>query len=158
MKLFDLLFKPKKKNSNPFALPITAEYTYEAENLPRILKCYNVFTDSFLDSLRESYLKNIPTQKFEDSDLLPGIERGYAFWVLNHCLRIVSARKSVVETLENAESAEVKYIDFEVFRPCPNCKRIPKNKRYKLSDSIPIYPCEDCKEDNICLFAYNLRW
>lgn len=157
MKLFKLFFKNKKK-SNPYALPIKANYSYHAQNLPRLLNSFNVFTPSFLDHISYCYSKNEPTQKFTDSDLLPGVERGYAAWVLNHCLLLVSARKNVVDTLSNAKNVEVKYIDFEVFRPCPSCNRIPKKKRYKLSDSIPVYPCEDCKEENICLFAYNLRW
>ncbi len=157
MKLFNLFSRSKNK-SNPFALPIAADYSYQAENLPRILNTFNVFTPAFLDHVHNCYSKNEPTQSFADSDLLPDVERGYAAWVLNHCLRLVSARKNVVDTLANAKNVEVKYIDFEVFRPCPTCGKIPKNKRYKISSSIPVFPCEDCKEENICLFAYNLRW
>lgn len=156
MNLFNLFFKTKK--TNPFALPVSADYSYHAENLARIVSSYNVFTPAFLSFLTKSYAKNKPIQKFEPEALLPGVEYGYAFWVLNHCLRLVSARRSAIETLKNAKNAEAKYIEFKVFRPCPSCKKIPKDKRYKITDSIPIYPCEDCKEDNICIFTYNIRW
>ncbi len=157
MKLLKLFSKNKKK-SNPYALPIKANYSYYAQTLPRLLNSFNVFTPSFLDHISYCYSKNEPTHKFTDSDLLPGVERGYAAWVLNHCLLLVSARKSVIDTLANAKKIEAKYIDFDVFRPCKTCTKIPKKRRYRINSSIPVYPCEDCKEENICLFTYYPRW
>lgn len=156
MKLFNLFFKPKK--SNPYALPIKYSYSYHAENLPRLLSSFNVFTSAYLDHISDCYSKNEPTQKFTDSDLLPGVDSGYAAWVLNHCLLLISARKDAIDILANAKKIEAKYIDFDVYRPCKTCNKIPKKKCYKISSSIPVYPCEDCKEENICLFAYYPRW
>lgn len=157
MSIFNI-FKKKEKINNPCALPIQFNYAPQSEDMIFLLSSYNVFTKTFLDYVKKCYVKANIAPSFNRSEVLEGIAIDYAFWVFNHCQRLVSARHSVIENLKKAVSAEVKYIDFEVFRPCPTCSKIPKNKTYKITDNIPIYPCLDCKEDNICIFSYKSRW
>lgn len=157
MSIFNI-FRKTKKQKNPFALPIKYDYSYHSKIMPSLLKSYSVFTEDFIEFVKTSYSKKGLDPQFDKDAVLEGISFDHAFWVFNHCQRLVSARHSVIENLKKAVSAEVKYIDFEVFRPCPTCSKIPKNKTYKITDNIPIYPCLDCKEDNICIFSYKCRW
>ena len=147
-----------KKNSNPFALDVSFDYNYHIKYLPPLLESYHVFKPSFYEKAILKLKEKKININFNKEDLLDNVDYDYAFWVLNHCIRIIDARDKVIKQIENAKTAEAKYIQFETFRPCSSCNRIPKNKRYKITDNIPVYPCEDCKEDNICLFAYNMRW
>lgn len=155
MSLFNLF---KKKNDNSLALPVRFDYTYYAENIPPLVQTYKVFKDSFLARISESFLNDKTAPKVTTDDLLEGIDYNYAWWVFNHCQHIIAARYSLLCSLENAKKAEVSYIDFKVFRPCPTCDKIPKNQKFKMTDNIPLYPCLDCKEENICIFAYDYRW
>lgn len=149
-------FRKKKKDS--FALPVRFDYKYYAENIPPLVQTYNVFKSSFLTKIAENFLKEGKITKITNDDLLEGVDYNYAFWVLNHCHRIIAARCSLICSLKNAKEGEVKYIDFKVFRACPSCNKVPANKKIKMSDNVPLYPCLDCKEDDVCIFAYEYRW
>ena len=143
-----------KKNKTHVDPYIRKLRRYMAETVPALLDEFHVFVPSFYSRYSARYLKEGKTTAICKDDVVDGVSYGEALWTLNHCERLASARFYAIGVIENAPDAEVKFIDFEVWRPNPDCSRVPQNKVYDVDEEIPIFPCADCKEDNICLFNY----
>lgn len=127
---------------------------YMAETVPVLLDDYHVFVPSFYSRYAARCLKDGRTTNITKDDLVDGISFNEALWTLSHCELLASARYHAIDIIENAPKVEVKFIDFEVWRPNPDCPRVPQNKVYDIDEDIPIFPCADCKEEKICIFNY----
>lgn len=149
--------KPRK-SSGSFALPVDkTERRYMSKNVPLLLQSYGVFSASYLSRFASSYLASGHTPKPEEQELLPGVEPSRASWVLNHCMRLASARYNAERTIKEGRAAEASSVDVKVQRACKSCERVPAEKNYSLS-SAPVYPCADCKEGDFCIFWYKLNF
>lgn len=149
MKLFN-----KRKT---FGLPITDFKNYYAEFVPALLERYNLFRPSFLERLASEFLTTGKCAKFTDADLCEGVSNQQAFLVLNHCMRIAAARYSNSTHIKNADSSGARSVSIEIERPCKSCAKVPKNKTYKVG-KVPLYPCFDCDQDDICIFWYKINF
>ena len=129
-------------------------WRYMAETVPALLDDYHIFVPSFYSRYAARYLKDGRTTNITKDDLIEGVSYNEALWTLSHCEQLASARFHAIGIIENAPEIEVKFIDFEVWRPNPDCPRVPKNKVYDVDEDIPIFPCADCKEEKICIFNY----
>ena len=145
-----------KKNKS-LELPVDVENRrYIAENVPALLIQFNVFVPSFLSRFSAEYLASGHFARFGDDDLVEGVEPGHASWVLNHCCRLASARYNNLRVIQNAERAEARSVTLKPYKSNPNCSRVPKEKKYKLGQEVPLFPCADCKENEICDIWYKL--
>lgn len=131
---------------------------YMAETVPVLLDDYKVLNGCYYSRFAAEYLRTGHTASFLEGDVVEGVEPGHASWVLNHCLQLASARYSAISKIKSAADAEARYIKFDVFRPNPECSLVPKSQKFKVGSNIPVYPCADCKENNICVFFYDLEW
>ena len=131
---------------------------YMAKNIPALLSKFSVFEPSYLSRLSAYYLLNGSVPPFQDGEVLAGVERGRASWVLNHCMRLASARYNNSKSIQNAKKGEADYISLIVSRACEGCKRVPQSQRYAPESRIPLYPCADCKEENICQIWYKAEY
>lgn len=127
-------------------------------NVPQLLQPYNVFAASYLSRFASSYLSSGHTPKPTDQELLPGVEPARASWVLNHCLRLASARYNNARVIKEGRAAEASSVDVKLQRACKSCDRVPAEKNYSLDSEIPIYPCADCDKNDFCLFWYKLNF
>ena len=157
-------FRARKARKSPavdsFSLPVDKdERRFMSETVPVLLQDYNVFLPAFLSRYAAQYLSSGSSARFSESDLVEGVESGYAAWVLNHCSRIASARYNNLRVIQNAEKAEADYVVLKLFNTNPACPLVPKSdKKYKAGEPIPLFPCADCKEDKICGIWYKPDW
>ena len=149
-----------KKNRVVSSGPYTQkeQRRFMAETVPVLLQDYNVLHPCYYSRFAAEYLRSGHFAKIEPDDIVDGVEPGYASWVLNHCCYLVSSRFTVIKMIENAQDVEARYIKFSVFRSNPTCSLVPQDKKYKVGDKIPVYPCADCKEDQPCIFSYSYDW
>lgn len=152
--------KTKRKNKMSVNAPdkLNIERKYISKNLPLLLHRYNIFVPEYLSRIAAQYLKDGTLSSFSETDLLEGVDKNYAAWVLNHCHKIITARQSSLQTLASFKTAEVKKVELKVQRGCPACNKVPSEKLYKITDDIPLYPCEDCKEGYDCQVWYRAIW
>lgn len=129
-----------------------------AKHIPELLSKFNVFEPSYLSRLSAYYLNNGNVPPFRDDELLAGVMRPRASWVLNHCMRLASARYNNSRMIASAKKGEADYISLNVSRACEGCRKVPQSKMYSPGDRIPLYPCADCKEDNICQIWYKAEY
>ena len=154
----------KKRRSRKTSRPQTAEAQlkeyrrYMTAELPSMLDRYDVFMPAFLSRVSVSFLQDGTTPRFLEEDLKEGISPEHAAWVLNHCLRIGSQRYDNHRTIKNADAAEAKYIVLDPHRTVTDCPRRPKKKKYRRYDSIPLYPCKDCEEEDFCVVFYDAEF
>lgn len=155
-----MLFKKQKtKKPDAFSLPVDKnERRYMSVNVPQLLQPFEAFTASYLSRFASSYLSSGHTPKPTEQELLPGVEPARASWVLNHCLRLASARYNNARAVDEGRSAEASSVSVKLQRPCGSCSRVPAEKTYKLNSSIPVYPCADCQENDFCIFWYKLNF
>jgi len=150
---------PAAKKTTSFALPVDkAERRFMSKNVPDLLQGYAVFSASYLSRFASRYLSSGKTARFTEDELLPGVEPERASWVLNHCLRLASARYNAKRTIKEGRAAEASSVDVKLQRACKTCDRVPAENNYSLDSDIPIYPCADCKENDICVFWYKLNF
>lgn len=152
--------RKSKPASDSFSLPVDVENRrYMAENVPELLIPYNVFAPSFLSRFSAEYLASGHFARFKIDELVDGVEPGYASWVLNHCCRLATARYNSLRLIQSAESVEAEYVVLKSFNINPACSRAPKkDKKYKVGEEVPLFPCADCKENKICGIWYKLDW
>lgn len=124
--------------------------------MPLFLEPYKIFKASFISLLSAQFLRNGSMARFTNEDLLPGVDSSHAFLILNHCMRLVSARYNNTRVIKNASLASAKSITIKIERACPECTRVLSEKKYKKGDDVPLYPCADCKEENICDIWYKI--
>ena len=154
----------KKRCSRKASRPQTAEAQlkeyrrYMAAELPSMLRRYDVFMPAFFSRVSASFLQNGTTPQFWEEDLKEGTTPDHAAWVLNHCLRICAQRYSNHRAIKNADAAEAKYIVLDPHRTVTDCPRRPKKKKYRRCDSIPLYPCKDCEEEDFCVVFYDAEF
>ena len=160
-----LVFKNKKKPTkkkkavDSFSLPVDkAQRRYMSKNVPELLRSYIIFTPAFLSRYASLYLSSGRSARLSDKDILPGVEPARASWVLNHCIRLASARYNNERAIKEARAAEASSLDVKLQRACKSCDRVPAEKNYKLNSSIPIYPCADCDKNDFCVFWYQLNF
>jgi hypothetical protein len=149
-------FKSKKEPS--FALPISNFKSYYAEFVPQLLEHYNYFKPSFFEALASEFLKSGKCASFTDADLLENVTKQQAALALNHCMLIASARYNNSNAIFNAKSSGARSVCINVEKPCKACSRVPKNKTYKTSAEIPLFPCLDCDQEDICTFWYKINF
>jgi hypothetical protein len=149
-----------KKSSVVSSGPYTQkeQRRFMAETVPALLQDYNVFLPCFYSRFAAEYIQTGHDAKIEQTDIVEGVDAGYAYWVLNHCCYLASMRFPHIKMIENAKDVEARYIKFSVFRSNPSCSLVPQNKKYKVGDKIPIFPCADCKEEKPCIFTYAYDW
>lgn len=150
------LFKSKRQPS--FGLPISDFKQFYAENVPRLLARYNYFLPSFLERLASEYLRSGKSAEFTDADLCENVNRQQALLALNHCQQIASARYNNSTSIFYALSSGARSVSINIDRPCKSCTRVPKNKTYKTDSAIPLYPCLDCEQEDICIFWYKINF
>lgn len=137
---------------------VDAHRKYMAKHIPALLSKFSVFEPAYLARLSAYYLNNGNVPPFTDDELLEGVERGRASWTLNHCMRLASARYNNSRSISDAKKAKADYISLKVSRGCESCKKVPQSKLYAQDDRVPLYPCADCKEDNICDIWYKAEF
>lgn len=147
----------KSKSKKGFGLPISDFKNYYAETVPLLLERYHLFLPAFLERLASEFLATGKCAKFTDADLREGVSNQQAFLVLNHCMRIAAARYSNSTHIKNADSSGARSVSIEIERPCKSCAKVPKNKTYKVG-KVPLYPCSDCDQDDICIFWYKINF
>ena len=140
-----------------FGLPITDFKNYYAEFVPALLERYNLFRPSFLERVAAEFLKTGKCAKFTNEDLRENVTNQQAALALNHCMLIASARYNHSTDIKNAKISEARSVSIEVERPCKSCAKVPKNKTYKVG-KVPLYPCFDCDQDDICIFWYKINF
>lgn len=113
-----------------------------------------VLTPDFLSRFAAEYMRSGTSLRFKDSDLLQGVEWESASAAYNLCLHLASQRYFARRDIKNALKAGASAIRLRIHRPCKDCPRTPKEESYKPSDDIPIYPCEDCRNEGRGLFFY----
>lgn len=156
---FSMLFKKQKKTQDPFSLPVDKnERRFMSQTVPELLRSYDVFNSYFLSRYASEYLRSGHSPVFKSDELLPGVESSRASWVLNHCIRLASARFNNARVVDEGRVAEASSVDVKLQRPCPSCVRVPAEKTYKLSGEVPVYPCADCQESDFCIFWYKLNF
>lgn len=149
----------KKKAVDSFSLPVDkAQRRYMSKNVPELLSSFNIFAPAFLSRYSALYLSSGRSASFSQEELLPGVEPARASWVLNHCIRLASARYNNERAIKEGRAAEASSLDVKLQRVCKSCDRVPAEKNYKLNSSIPIYPCADCDKNDFCLFWYKLNF
>lgn len=143
-----------------FSLPVDYDHRrYMSQNVPELLQSFDVFSASFLSRFASEYISSGKSANFTEEDLLSNVDPKYAYWVLNHCLRLASSRYNNLGVIKNAERVEAKYVVVKLFNMNSNCSKVPKkDKKYKINTDIPLFPCADCKEDKICGIWYKLDW
>lgn len=147
-----------RRGSSSPSVHVDAHRKYMAKNIPVLLSKFSVFHPSYLARLSVYYINNGTVPSFNDNEVLAGIDRGRASWVLNHCMRIASARYNNSRSIANAKKAEADYICLNVSRGCEGCKKVPQSAKYAPDDKIPLYPCANCKEDNLCDIWYKAEF
>jgi hypothetical protein len=150
------LFKSKRQQS--FALPISDFKQFYAEMVPQLLERYHCFLPSFLERLASEYLTSGKCAKFTDEDLCKNVTSQQAALALNHCQRIASGRYNNSTSIFYAKSSGARSVSITIDRPCKSCAKVPKNKTYKADTDIPLYPCLDCDQDDICVFWYKINF
>lgn len=145
----------KKKQS--FGIPITDFKDYYAEYVPQLLARYNFFLPAFLERLASEFLASGKCAKFAESDLCEGVTVAQATLALNHCMRIVSARYNNSRHIKSALDSDALSVSIEVERPCKGCTKVPKNETYKPG-AVPLYPCVDCDQEDVCVFWYKINF
>jgi len=147
------------KKIDSFSLPVDKnERRYMSKNVPLLLQGFGVFSASYLSRFASSYLASGHAPKFTEQELLSGVEPSRASWVLNHCLRLASARYNNARAVDEGRTAEASSVSVKLQRPCGTCSRVPAEKNYKLNSSVPVYPCVDCQENDFCIFWYKLNF
>lgn len=131
---------------------------YMAESVPALLEDYKLFQPSFFSRFSADYLNTGRYTNLTQEDLLAGAEMSEALWTYNHCCYLASMRFTSVDKIEKIEDVEARGLRVSVFRSNPACPNVPKDKLYKAGESIPVYPCADCKEEKPCIFAYDYSW
>lgn len=131
---------------------------YIAETVPALLESYKALLPSFYSRFAAEYLRTGRQCKILREDIVDGVNPHYALWCVSHCVYLASMRFYAINQIENAESVEASFIKFRVDRPHPNCPRVPQNKKYKVTDTIPVFPCADCEEERPCLFSYDYEY
>lgn len=150
--------RPRRTRSAPVRSSADAYKRYMAKHIPELLSKFSVFEPSYLSRLSAYYLNNGNAPPFRDDELLAGVMRARASWVLNHCMRLASARYNNSRYISSARKGEADFISLNVSRACEGCKKVPQSKLYEPKDKIPLYPCADCKEDNICQIWYKAEY
>lgn len=150
--------RPRGSRSASAKTGADAYRRYMAKHIPELLSKFSVFEPSYLSRLSAYFLHNGSVPPFRDDEVLAGVERGRASWVLNHCMRLASARYSNSKSISSAKKGEADYISLNVSRACEGCKKVPQSKKYAPGERIPLYPCADCKEDNICQIWYKAEY
>lgn len=147
------------KKIDSFSLPVDKnERRYMSKNVPLLMQGFGVFSASYLSRFASSYLSSGHTPKPAEQELLPGVEPARASWVLNHCIRLASARYNNERAIKEGRAAEASSLDVKLQRACKSCSRVPVENTYSLDSKIPIYPCADCDKNDFCLFWYKLNF
>lgn len=131
---------------------------YMSVNVPDLLMSYNIFKPSFLEKLSFHFLENNTPPSITEEDIYNGVNIKEAIDNYNHCFCLASARYNSKNAIKNAINAEANYIHIKVFRKCPSCTRVPDDKLYDVLEEIPLYPCKDCRETEICSFWYDIKF
>jgi hypothetical protein len=150
--------RPRRSRSASPRTGADAYRRYMAKHIPELLSKFSVFEPSYLSRLSACYLNNGNVPPFRDDEVQTGVERGRASWTLNHCMRLASARYSNSKSISDAKKGEADYISLNVSRGCQGCRKVPQSKKYAPGERIPLYPCADCKEDNICQIWYKAEY
>jgi hypothetical protein len=147
-----------RRGSSSTSAHVDAHRKYMAKNIPVLLSKFSVFQPSYLARLSAYCINNGTVPSFSNDELLAGVSRGQASWTLNHCMRLASARYNNSRSISDAKKAKADYISMKVSRACEGCKKVPQSQMYAPDDRIPLYPCANCKEDNICDIWYKAEF
>lgn len=159
MDLLSFLFGYKRPKRS-LGIPVSLEpyNKYMASNVPLALDSFKLFKAEFLTSYSVSFLKTGTAPRLTASDILPGVDLKWAHYILSKTSIVVAARFHAIRNIKQAVDAEARFVLLKVSRGCPGCDRVPKERKYKPNQDIPIYPCVGCTHDVGCLVYYTFEF
>lgn len=160
MKLFDLF---KKKPASPFAIkgdlrPYQKSVIKHLELFFKQEQYKGMFNGAFFSRLTSVFLRTGKWVSVTESDINEGISLEKAQGVYSHALSLCSLRGQQEVNIASLRKGEVKRIRLKVSRSGKGCVKTPKEKSYKPSANIPLYPCLDCECDPRCDVWYKGEW
>lgn len=131
---------------------------YMASNVPLALESFKLFKAKFLMSYSASFLKTGTAPRLTAGDLLPGVDLKWAQFILSKTSIVVAARFHAIRNIKQAIDAEARFVLLKVSRGCPACDRVPKERKYKPNQEIPIFPCLGCTQEVGCDVYYTFEF
>lgn len=139
---------------------IIAHWKYLAKYMPEELQKDGMFTAVYLGKVTASLLATGRAVYPEPDDILPGVDMKEAKARVQKRLGVGSARSDHIRWVDGlkASGESLRKIDVVLARGTKPCGKVLQLGLYPPDSEIPIYPCEDCLEDDVCIIDYRPEW
>ena len=137
---------------------VIAHWKYLAKYMPEELQKDGMFTAGYLGKLAASLLATGKTVFPEPDDILPGVAMKEAKARVQRRAYIGSMRSNAIRWINDMKSADAYKINVIFTRGTKPCGKVLQLGSYPPDSEIPIYPCADCLEDDVCIIDYRAEW